>query len=123
VTTEVKGHLRTNATDYAAAWAPYVKAVSEAVKGYQVNEGGPVVAIQIENEYPQPEDTGKVQKLVVRLSFTFSNYRQSWKSRNDGRLTGRRTQARCSCANDVQRCVSANQIVQFTVSLNLCEVG
>ncbi|ELU44899.1 glycoside hydrolase family 35 protein [Rhizoctonia solani AG-1 IA] len=62
VTTEVQGHLRTNASDYAAAWAPYVKAVSEAVKGYQVNEGGPVVAIQIENEYPQPENTGNPGK-------------------------------------------------------------
>ncbi|KAF8744275.1 Beta-galactosidase, domain 3, partial [Rhizoctonia solani] len=62
VTTEVQGHLRTNASDYAAAWAPYVKAISEAVKGYQVNEGGPVVAIQIENEYPQPENTGNPGK-------------------------------------------------------------
>ncbi|CAE6498012.1 unnamed protein product [Rhizoctonia solani] len=60
--TQIQGHLRTNSSDYAAAWAPYVKAVSEAVKGYQVNEGGPVVAIQIENEYPQPEDTGNPGK-------------------------------------------------------------
>ncbi|CAE7054863.1 unnamed protein product [Rhizoctonia solani] len=60
--TQIQGHLRTNASDYAAAWAPYMKAVSEAVKGYQVNEGGPVVAIQIENEYPQPEETGNPGK-------------------------------------------------------------
>jgi hypothetical protein len=55
----VAGHLRTNATDYATAWAPYIKAISEVVKGYQVSEGGPVVAIQVENEYPQTDDLGE----------------------------------------------------------------
>ncbi|QRW00634.1 glycoside hydrolase family 35 protein [Ceratobasidium sp. AG-Ba] len=76
VTAEVAGHLRTNASDYAAAWAPYVKAVSEVVKGYQVNEGGPVVAIQVENEYPQPEDTGNPGKagMMADLQKAFRKY-------------------------------------------------
>ncbi|CAE6527422.1 unnamed protein product [Rhizoctonia solani] len=74
--TQIQGHLRTNASDYAAAWAPYVKAVSEAVKGYQVNEGGPVVAIQIENEYPQPENTGNPGKagMMVDLQAAVRKY-------------------------------------------------
>ncbi|KAG9119999.1 hypothetical protein FRC07_004686, partial [Ceratobasidium sp. 392] len=76
VTTEVAGHLRTNASDYAAAWAPYVKAISAAVKGYQVSEGGPVVAIQVENEYPQPEDIGNPGKagMMADLEATFRKY-------------------------------------------------
>ncbi|KAG8737536.1 hypothetical protein FRC10_008085 [Ceratobasidium sp. 414] len=76
VTTEVAGHLRTNASDYAAAWAPYVKAISEAVKGYQVSEGGPVVAIQVENEYPQAEDLGNPGKagMMADLEAAFRKY-------------------------------------------------
>ncbi|EIM90945.1 glycoside hydrolase family 35 protein [Stereum hirsutum FP-91666 SS1] len=53
VTTEVAGTLRTNATDYQAAWTPYIQAVIDKTIANQVTEGGPVIAIQIDNEYSQ----------------------------------------------------------------------
>lgn len=43
VTTEVAGTLRTNATDYQAAWTPYIKAVIDKTIANQVTEGGPVI--------------------------------------------------------------------------------
>jgi hypothetical protein len=51
VTSEVAGHLRTNNTDYAAAWEPYIDAVADMLVkgGWEVGDktGGPVIAVQV----------------------------------------------------------------------------
>lgn len=67
VTSEVAGHLRTNDTDYHATWVPYIDAVSEITRKNQITEGGPVIAMQVENEYIQadsPGHPGKVEMMV-----------------------------------------------------------
>ncbi|KAG1850871.1 glycoside hydrolase family 35 protein [Suillus subluteus] len=57
VTSEVAGELRTNATDWRAAWQDYLQGVITETVPYQVTQGGPVIAIQIDNEYPQEPAT------------------------------------------------------------------
>ncbi|KDR82517.1 hypothetical protein GALMADRAFT_237854 [Galerina marginata CBS 339.88] len=52
-TSEVAGALRTNATDWKAAWQAYIKGVIDATAPNQINEGGPVIAIQVDNEFSQ----------------------------------------------------------------------
>jgi hypothetical protein len=46
-TSEVAGTLRTNASDWKEAWKPYVQGIIDETVGWQVSEGGPVIAIQI----------------------------------------------------------------------------
>ncbi|KAJ7076133.1 glycoside hydrolase superfamily [Mycena crocata] len=53
VTTEVAGQLRTNDSDWSAAWQDYIQAIIKETVPYQINEGGPVIAIQLDNEYTQ----------------------------------------------------------------------
>ncbi|KAG0700935.1 glycoside hydrolase family 35 protein [Suillus ampliporus] len=53
ITSEVAGELRTNATDWQAAWQDYVQSIITETVPYQVTQGGPVIAIQIDNEYSQ----------------------------------------------------------------------
>ncbi|KAF9240278.1 glycoside hydrolase family 35 protein [Melanogaster broomeanus] len=48
-TSEVAGELRTNATDWEAAWQDYIQGVVTETVQYQVSQGGPV----IDNEYSQ----------------------------------------------------------------------
>ncbi|KAF7345669.1 Glycoside hydrolase family 35 protein [Mycena venus] len=56
-TTEVAGVLRTNATDWRAAWQAYVQGIIEQTSPNQINNGGPVIAIQVDNEYSQSDIT------------------------------------------------------------------
>lgn len=53
VTSEVAGELRTNASDYRAAWTPYIQRIIDFVVPNQVTNGGPVIAVQVDNEYSQ----------------------------------------------------------------------
>ncbi|KAJ7174213.1 glycoside hydrolase, partial [Mycena crocata] len=43
VTTEVAGQLRTNDSDWSAAWQDYIQAIIKETVPYQINEGGPVI--------------------------------------------------------------------------------
>ncbi|KAJ6552812.1 glycoside hydrolase family 35 protein [Mycena capillaripes] len=52
-TSEVAGTLRTNATDWRAAWEDYVQGIIAQTAPNQINNGGPVIAIQVDNEYSQ----------------------------------------------------------------------
>jgi len=52
-TSEVAGQLRTNATDWNAAWQAYIQGIIKVTAPNQITAGGPVVAIQIDNEYTQ----------------------------------------------------------------------
>ncbi|KAI0684047.1 glycoside hydrolase superfamily [Cytidiella melzeri] len=45
--------LRTNASDIEASWQQYVDAIIDMTLENQISNGGPVIAIQIDNEYSQ----------------------------------------------------------------------
>ncbi|KAJ7231397.1 glycoside hydrolase family 35 protein [Mycena haematopus] len=53
ITAEVAGRLRTNDSDWTDAWHDYIQGVIEETAPYQINVGGPVIAIQLDNEYTQ----------------------------------------------------------------------
>ncbi|TFY81153.1 hypothetical protein EWM64_g2859, partial [Hericium alpestre] len=53
VTSQVAGQLRTNATDFHDSWQDYIQGVIKETVPYQITQGGPVIAIQIDNEYEQ----------------------------------------------------------------------
>ncbi|KAF5334106.1 hypothetical protein D9758_016081 [Tetrapyrgos nigripes] len=53
ITSEVAGELRTNASDWHNAWQDYVQGVIRETSPNQITEGGPVIAIQVDNEYNQ----------------------------------------------------------------------
>ncbi|KAF8182624.1 glycoside hydrolase superfamily [Pholiota molesta] len=52
-TSEIAGQLRTNATDWNAAWQAYIQGIIEVTAPNQISSGGPVIAIQVDNEYSQ----------------------------------------------------------------------
>ncbi|KAI0930973.1 hypothetical protein AcV7_005008 [Taiwanofungus camphoratus] len=52
-TSLVAGELRTNATDYREAWTPYIADISSFVVPNQVSNGGPILVVQVDNEYSQ----------------------------------------------------------------------
>ncbi|PIL34787.1 hypothetical protein GSI_02574 [Ganoderma sinense ZZ0214-1] len=51
ITSEVAGELRTNANDWTAAYEPYISGIIDAVVPNQVSRGGPVLFVQIDNEF------------------------------------------------------------------------
>lgn len=59
-TTEVPGRVRTNDTTWKAAWQDYISAIIEEAAPWQINQGGPIIAVQIDNEFSQsvPEQAG-----------------------------------------------------------------
>ncbi|KAI0352572.1 hypothetical protein OH77DRAFT_1428259 [Trametes cingulata] len=52
-TSLVAGTLRTNASDWTAAYEPYIDGIIKETLPNQVTEGGPVIAVQVDNEYSQ----------------------------------------------------------------------
>ncbi|KAI0662113.1 glycoside hydrolase superfamily [Cubamyces menziesii] len=52
-TSLVAGTLRTNASDWTAAYQPYVDGIIKATVPNEVTAGGPVLAVQVDNEYSQ----------------------------------------------------------------------
>ncbi|KAF9258328.1 glycoside hydrolase family 35 protein [Marasmius fiardii PR-910] len=53
ITSEVAGTLRTNASDWRDAWQAYVNGIIRESGPNQITEGGPLIAIQVDNEYNQ----------------------------------------------------------------------
>ncbi|KUI57656.1 putative beta-galactosidase A [Cytospora mali] len=47
----IEGKLRTNATDYLSATDNYMANVGALLAKYQITNGGPVILVQVENEY------------------------------------------------------------------------
>ncbi|KAF9524253.1 glycoside hydrolase family 35 protein [Crepidotus variabilis] len=67
-TSEVSGRFRTNASDWQAAWEDYINAIIKATIPNQINNGGPVIAIQIDNEYNQdPEEQAEYFKQLEEV--------------------------------------------------------
>ncbi|KAF8074062.1 glycoside hydrolase family 35 protein [Lyophyllum atratum] len=52
-TSEVAGSLRTNDADWKAAWQAYIQGIINVTAPNQITAGGPVIAIQVDNEYTQ----------------------------------------------------------------------
>ncbi|RXW18167.1 hypothetical protein EST38_g7685 [Candolleomyces aberdarensis] len=65
-TSEVAGRLRTNDTSWRAAWREYIQGVIDATVPNQISSGGPVIAVQIDNEYTNryPTHAGYYQDLI-----------------------------------------------------------
>ncbi|TCD66864.1 hypothetical protein EIP91_000818 [Steccherinum ochraceum] len=51
VTSRVSGALRSSDQEYREAWTPYIEGVLNATVHNQATHGGPVIAVQIDNEY------------------------------------------------------------------------
>ncbi|KAJ7208991.1 glycoside hydrolase superfamily [Mycena pura] len=49
--TNIAGFLRSNDTDFYESYQDYYRSATEIIRRYQVNEGGPVILVQVENEY------------------------------------------------------------------------
>ncbi|KAF9259410.1 glycoside hydrolase family 35 protein [Marasmius fiardii PR-910] len=63
VTTEIAGHLRSNDSDYREAWTPYIEGIVKEAVPYQIINGGPIIAIQVDNEYGQDPGAGYFEDL------------------------------------------------------------
>ncbi|KAH9919188.1 glycoside hydrolase superfamily [Epithele typhae] len=50
ITSAISGTVRTNASDWNAAYQPYIDGIIKESVGYQVTEGGPVIIVQVDNE-------------------------------------------------------------------------
>lgn len=43
----LEGELRTNASDYTAAWQGYMDYVGKITAEHQISNGGPIIAVQV----------------------------------------------------------------------------
>ncbi|KAH7102444.1 glycoside hydrolase family 35 protein [Auriculariales sp. MPI-PUGE-AT-0066] len=76
VTSEIKGHLRSNDSDWADVWRPYMHEIIKQTRSYQITHGGPIIAWQIENEYtanPNVGSPGKTEYMEQLESFVREN--------------------------------------------------
>ncbi|KAF4577239.1 hypothetical protein EYR36_005226 [Pleurotus pulmonarius] len=62
-TSEVAGNLRTGDADWKAAWQAYIQGIINVTVPNQITEGGPVIAVQVDNEFQQAPD-GHAQYFV-----------------------------------------------------------
>ncbi|KAK7062550.1 hypothetical protein VNI00_000038 [Paramarasmius palmivorus] len=62
-TTEVKGKLRSNDSDYREAWTPYILGIVREAVDYQITQDGPIIAMQVDNEYGQDAGAGYFEDL------------------------------------------------------------
>ncbi|KAJ6506211.1 glycoside hydrolase superfamily [Mycena vitilis] len=49
--TNIAGFLRSNDTDYFESYQDYYRSATDVIRRYQVTEGGPIILVQVENEY------------------------------------------------------------------------
>ncbi|KAF9073660.1 glycoside hydrolase family 35 protein [Rhodocollybia butyracea] len=63
LTSEVAGELRSAAADYTAAWTPYIQGIINETSPNQITEGGPVILLQVDNEYNQAQGAGYFAEL------------------------------------------------------------
>lgn len=52
------GYLRTNSSSYTEAYTPYWEYMAEITAKNQITAGGPIILIQIDNEYVQYDSSG-----------------------------------------------------------------
>ncbi|TBU36471.1 glycoside hydrolase superfamily [Dichomitus squalens] len=88
ITTETAGEVRTNATDWVEAYEPYIDGVIKESVDYQITNGGPIIAVQIDNEYDQSishqlyfqrlENQYREGSIVVPLTYNDPNEREAF---------------------------------------------
>ncbi|KAJ7614408.1 glycoside hydrolase superfamily [Roridomyces roridus] len=49
--TNIAGFLRSNDSDYYESYQDYYRSATDIIRRYQVTEGGPIVLVQVDNEY------------------------------------------------------------------------
>ncbi|PIL34795.1 hypothetical protein GSI_02582 [Ganoderma sinense ZZ0214-1] len=81
ITSQIAGTVRTNDTDWTAAYRPYISGVINETVHNQVTEGGPLIAMQIDNEnrnsrdprtqeyFQQLEDQYRAGGIAVPLTY------------------------------------------------------
>ncbi|KAF8329797.1 uncharacterized protein EI90DRAFT_3062042 [Cantharellus anzutake] len=67
VISTTSGQLRANTTEYAEKWRPYIRAVCQIAKVYQVSLGGPIIAVQVENKYMEDDRAGHAGNADMML--------------------------------------------------------
>jgi len=65
VTSGIAGHLRTNDSSYRKAWTPYIREIARLSRQHQVTNGGPIIAVQVDNEYSQDPSVGFLGKAEM----------------------------------------------------------
>jgi hypothetical protein len=63
----IAGALRTDAEDYHQAWVPYMTAVSQIIAKNQITNGGPIILVQVENEYSEGATHNPYMQQIIDL--------------------------------------------------------
>ncbi|TFK27561.1 glycoside hydrolase family 35 protein [Coprinopsis marcescibilis] len=86
-TSEVAGTLRTNASDWTAAWQDYIQGIIDVTAPAQVSNGGAVIAVQIDNEYTQnpAPNAGYFQDLIDKYRSSPINVPLTYNDPGQGR--------------------------------------
>ncbi|KAJ4469138.1 glycoside hydrolase family 35 protein [Lentinula lateritia] len=61
----IGGSLRTDNTNYTAAWMPYLNTVAQLISRNQVTEGGPIILVQAENEFSASSVNSPYMQAVI----------------------------------------------------------
>uniref|UniRef100_A0A0W0F4R5 Glycoside hydrolase 35 catalytic domain-containing protein n=1 Tax=Moniliophthora roreri TaxID=221103 RepID=A0A0W0F4R5_MONRR len=60
---EIAGRLRSNDSDWRAAWPDYIQGIIKNSRNNQITRGGPLIAIQIDNEYNERDGAAYFAEL------------------------------------------------------------
>ncbi|KAJ3902306.1 glycoside hydrolase family 35 protein [Lentinula edodes] len=61
----IGGSLRTDNTNYTAAWMPYLNTIAQLISRNQVTEGGPIILVQAENEFSASSVNSPYMQAVI----------------------------------------------------------
>ncbi|KII85955.1 glycoside hydrolase family 35 protein [Plicaturopsis crispa FD-325 SS-3] len=61
----IAGGLRINNSNYTEAWTPFMNAIAKLVAKNQVTNGGPIVLVQVENEYSVGTGHGEYMQALI----------------------------------------------------------
>ncbi|CAK5270671.1 unnamed protein product [Mycena citricolor] len=64
ITSQVAGQLRSDASDWEASWQDYIAGIIKETAPFQISRGGPVIAVQVDNEYFQDGTTGRYFEML-----------------------------------------------------------
>ncbi|KAI0690966.1 glycoside hydrolase family 35 protein [Cytidiella melzeri] len=63
----ISGSLRTTNPNYTEAWTPYMTQMAKLIAKNQVNNGGPIILVQAENEFSAGTDKSPYMQAIVDL--------------------------------------------------------
>ncbi|KAJ3735068.1 glycoside hydrolase family 35 protein [Lentinula guzmanii] len=61
----IGGSLRTDNTNYTAAWMPYLNTIAQLISKNQITEGGPIILVQAENEFSASAVNSPYMQAVI----------------------------------------------------------